>query len=85
MKVLNSNTVKPKFSLFSNMSCKLFGHKYRIIKRYASNIKEFECIHCKKQYTLDGYGHYTPLTPRLKRINEMYENFYIRKQLSRLS
>ena len=66
-------------SLFSHLACKLFGHKYRITKRYESNIKEFECAHCKKQFTLDGYGHYTPLTPKLRRINEVYENFYLKK------
>lgn len=64
---------------FLTLQCKLFGHKYRITKRYESNIKEFECAHCKKQFTLDGYGHYTPLTPKLRRINEVYENFYTRK------
>lgn len=63
----------------SSLSCKIFGHKYRITKRYESNLKEFECAHCKKQFTLDGYGHYTPLTPKLRRVNEVYENFYTKK------
>jgi hypothetical protein len=77
------NTAKTKtettYSPFSNLQCKVFGHKYRITRRYESNIKEFECANCKKQFTLDGYGHYTPLTPKLRRINEVYENFYTRK------
>jgi len=81
------NTTKtktePTYSPFSNLQCKVFGHKYRITKRYESNIKEFECANCKKQFTLDGYGHYTPLTPKLRRINEVYENFYTRRLAAR--
>lgn len=75
--LLNQKRSKPR--VLSTLGCKVFGHKYRIVKRYESNLKEFECAHCKKQYTLDGYGHYTPLTPKLKHINEVYDNFYIRK------
>lgn len=66
-------------SILSSLSCTLFGHKYRIVKRYQSNVKEFECAHCKKQFTLDGYGQYTPLTPKLKKAHEVFENFYARK------
>lgn len=78
MNTKNTNQ-ENSYSPFANLQCKLFGHKYRITKRYESNIKEFECAHCRKQFTLDGYGHYTPLTPKLRRINEVYENFYTRK------
>lgn len=70
-------TTKPILGI----GCKIFGHKYRITKRYASNLKEFECAQCKKQFTLDGYGHYTPLTPKLKKIHEVFENFYTKKRL----
>ncbi len=79
MKTINLDAEKHTTKPLKTMICKIFGHKYRITKRYESNLKEFECAHCKKQYTLDGYGHYTPLTPKLRRINEKYENFYIRK------
>ena len=78
-KTNNETTYKP----FSDLQCKIFGHKYRITKRYSSNIKEFECARCKKQFTLDGYGHFTPLTPKLRRINEVYENFYTRRLAAR--
>lgn len=79
MKTIQLNQERPSRNTLTSLRCKLFGHKYRIIKRYESNIKEFECAHCKKQYTLDGYGHYTPLTPKLRRINQVYEKFYVRK------
>lgn len=84
MKSINLKTGNEKKSPFAHLTCKIFGHKYRITKRYESNIKEFECVQCKKQYTLDAYGKYTPLTDRLKSINEMYESFYSKK-LSRFS
>lgn len=79
MKTINLNAEKSSSTPLTGIACKIFGHKYRITKRYQSNIKEFECAHCKKQYTLDGFGHYTPLTAKLKRVNEVYENFYTRK------
>ncbi len=79
MKPTNLKTEKSTNKPFNHITCRIFGHKYRITKRYESNIKEFECAHCKKQYTLDAYGNYTPLTDKLKSINEMYENFYVKK------
>ncbi len=79
MKTIDSNAIKSSHKPLAAIACKIFGHKYRITKRYQSNLKEFECAHCRKQYTLDSYGHYTPLTPKLRRINEVYENFYVRK------
>ena len=79
MKTIDLNAPTQKFNHIASIACKVFGHKYRITKRYESNTKEFECAHCKKQYTLDGYGHYTPLTPKLRNINEVFEDFYIRK------
>ena len=79
MKTIELNSKKQSINPLTAVGCKLFGHKYIITKRYESNLKEFECSHCKKQYTLDGYGHYTPLTPKLQRINEVYEEFYMRK------
>ena len=79
MKTIDLNAQKPTTKRLASVACKIFGHKYRITKRYQSNLKEFECANCKKQYTLDGYGHYTPLTAKLRRINEVYENFYTRK------
>lgn len=72
-------TTKARKNPFAFIACKLFGCTYRITRRYESNIKEFECAHCKKQFTLDGYGNYTPLTPKLRRVNEVYENFYLRR------
>ena len=77
----NKLPVKETFNPFAGLSCKLFGHKYRIIRRYKSNLREFECAHCKKQFTLDGYGHYTPLTPKLKKANEVYHNYINTKRL----
>ncbi|WGK66017.1 DUF1660 family phage protein [Croceiramulus getboli] len=70
-------TTTPKSTPHTSFLCKLFGHKYKITKRYASSHKEFECSQCKAQYTLDDYGRYTPLTSKLQRINEVMEKFYL--------
>ncbi len=74
--------LKKTYKPLTGLSCKLFGHKYRITRRYESNLKEFECAHCKKQFTLDGYGHYTPLTPKLRKVNEVYNHYFTTKRLA---
>lgn len=82
MKARTSTSQKQTHKPFQGLGCKLFGHKYIITKRYASQLKEFECAHCKKQFSLDGYGRYTPLTPKLKRFNQVFEAYYTAKQLA---
>ena len=76
MKSINLTSQKITKSTFTHLACKIFGHKYRITKQYASNLKEFECTKCKKQFTLDRSGHYIPLTPKLKKVNEVFDRFY---------
>jgi len=79
MKSNNLHVQKQTLNPLSSVACKILGHKYRITKQYESNLKEFECCYCKKQFTLDGYGRYTPLTPKLRHTNEVFEDFYVRK------
>lgn len=82
MKNSRTNPVEQNHKPLQGLGCKLFGHKYRITRRYESQLKEFECAQCKKQFTLDGYGHYTPLTPKLKKLNQVFENYYSSKQFA---
>lgn len=62
------------------LTCRLFGHKYKLIKQYKSNHREYECCNCKSQFTLDDEGTLTPLTSKLRNINEVMEKFYIKRQ-----
>lgn len=82
MKDLKRTQPQLSYKPLQGLGCKLFGHKYRITRRYESQLKEFECAQCKKQFTLDGYGHYTPLTPRLKKLNQTFEHYYSTKRLA---
>ena len=59
------------------MLCKLFGHKYEVLRSYQTNKKEYECCKCKMQFTENDQGELQPLTPKLRRINEVMEKFYI--------
>lgn len=81
MKQTTSKQPEQTYKPLQGVGCKLFGHKYRITKRYESQLKEFECAQCMKQFTLDGYGRYTPLTPKLQNLNQVFEQYYTSKQL----
>ncbi|RXG14254.1 prophage protein DUF1660 [Leeuwenhoekiella aestuarii] len=70
---------------FKRLHCKLFGHKYTVLRSYQTNKKEYECSHCKKQFTENDYGELETLTPKLRRINEVMEKFYIFKNTRRQS
>lgn len=63
----------------NRLLCKLFGHKYKLIKKYRSNHSEYECCNCKNQFTQDDNGSLTPLTPKLRHINEVLEKLYLNK------
>lgn len=61
------------------LTCRLFGHKYKMTKMYKSKHREYECCNCKSQFTLDEYGTYTPLTTKLRHMNEVMEKLYLKK------
>ncbi|HBT09316.1 MULTISPECIES: hypothetical protein [Leeuwenhoekiella] len=75
----------PTKNPLKRMQCKIFGHTYSVLRHYQTNQKEYECTHCKKQFTEDEYGQLAPLTPKLRRINEVMEKFYIFKSARRQS
>lgn len=77
MSMIKENT--PTKSLGGLLACKILGHKFKLLRKYKSEHREYECAHCKKQYTLDEYGYLTPLTPKLRRINEVMEMFYLKR------
>ena len=64
-------------NLLKIIQCKLFGHKYKVLRSYQTSKKEYECRNCKLQFTENDYGELEPLTPKLRRINEVMEKFYI--------
>lgn len=64
---------------YKGLNCRLFGHKYKLIKAYKTNRKEFSCINCGGQYTTDPDGNISPLTQKRRRLNEAMELFYNKK------
>ncbi|RXG29195.1 DUF1660 family phage protein [Leeuwenhoekiella marinoflava] len=70
---------------FKRLQCKLFGHRYAILRSYQTNKKEYECSHCQKQFTENDFGELEALTPKLRRINEVMEKFYVFKNARRRS
>ncbi len=62
----------PKKSPISvnKLLCSVFGHRYIVTRKVTAHIKEFECVCCKKQVTIDVTGNLASLTPQLREINE---------------
>jgi hypothetical protein len=56
--------------------CTIFGHHYSVSKKVTSHIKEYSCVHCKKQVTTDASGNLSLLTPELREINQTLERIY---------
>jgi hypothetical protein len=60
--------------------CAIFGHNYAVSKKVTSHIKEYSCVHCKKQVTTDASGNLSQLTPELREINQTLERIYQKRQ-----
>ncbi len=56
-----------------NFFCTLFGHNYSVSKKVTHHIKEYKCVHCKKEVTTDVSGNLASLTPELQDINRTLE------------
>ncbi len=64
----------------SRLRCRFVGHNISLSKEYETHQREYICNACKCQYTEDKNGYLTPLTPKLKRVNEVMEQFYLRRR-----
>lgn len=64
----------------SSLYCGLFGHHYVVSKKVTEHIKEYKCVHCQKQVTIDASGKLSELTPQMKDINSTLEDMYRKKQ-----
>lgn len=62
------------------LRCRIVGHNIKLSKEYQTHQREYICEACKSQYTEDNNGFLTPLTPKLKRVNEVMEQFYLRRR-----
>lgn len=62
------------------MYCKIFGHDYKVSRHVTSHVKEYICSRCQKELTIDGNGSLTELTPKLKEINDILEQFHNKRK-----
>ena len=59
-----------------HLFCKLFHHEFIIKKDITHYVKEYECIHCRKQFTTSDTGNLTPLTPKRREINSELKSLH---------
>jgi transposase-like protein len=64
----------------TRLRCRIVGHDIHLSKEYKTHQREYVCDACKSQYTEDNNGFLTPLTPKWKRVNEVMEQFYLRRK-----
>jgi len=59
--------------------CSLFGHTYKVTKKVTLHVKEYTCINCHEEFTTNGNGTITLLTPKFKEINSVLERIYLKR------
>lgn len=62
-----------------HLYCKLFGHNYKVTKKVTLHVKEYMCINCHEEFTTNGNGELTLLTPKFKEINSVLERIYLKR------
>ena len=77
------NTITPDGNKITGIFCNFFGHHYVVSKKVTQHIKEYRCAHCGKQVTTDERGKLSPLTPKLKEINNALQDMYQRRNRRR--
>ncbi|GEQ84686.1 hypothetical protein ULMS_01940 [Patiriisocius marinistellae] len=62
------------------LKCKIKGHKLFALTTPHVQIKKFECMNCKKQFTTDGYGKYVSLTPYWEKNHQTFLAYFNEQQ-----
>jgi transposase-like protein len=78
-----SHTITPDGNKITGIFCNFFGHHFVVSKKVTEHIKEYRCVHCNKQVTTDERGKLSPLTQKLKEINNTLEDMYQRRNRRR--
>ncbi|NIK91130.1 hypothetical protein GZ212_03110 [Mangrovimonas sp. CR14] len=63
-----------------NFICSFAGHEFRVTKEVTTHVKEFKCIHCKKEMTTGENGHLRPLTDKYREINSILNDVHKKKK-----
>ena len=74
-----SRTITPDGNKITGIFCNFFGHHFVVSKKVTEHIKEYRCVHCGKQVTTDERGKLSPLTQKMKEINNTLEDMYQRR------
>jgi transposase-like protein len=59
--------------------CSIFGHSYVVTKKVTLHVKEYTCKNCHEEFTTNGNGKLTLLTPKYKEINSVLERVYLKR------
>lgn len=69
-------TTTPNGNKLTGIFCNFFGHHFVVSRKVTEHVKEYECLHCKKQVSTDERGKLSSLTPKMREINKTLEDMY---------
>jgi len=72
-------TTHQKPNPFSKLYCGLFGHNYKVSKTITNHVKEYTCVNCKHELTINGNGNFVELSPKYREINALLSQVHHKK------
>lgn len=78
------NTNSPKTSSLGKLRCKISGHSYVVTHRITNSLNEYQCKHCKEEFSENATGHLVRLTPTNREINACLSDFFTRRSRRRI-
>ena len=67
------------------IQCKMFGHDFHVTRDVTFHVKEYTCLHCKKQLTTNSNGSLIELTPKFKEINDILERIHHNRMMKKIN
>ncbi len=79
------NTNSPKSSAIGKLRCKVTGHRFVITHRITDSVNEYQCAHCKEEFSTNSNGKLVRLTQKTREINACLGDFFSRRAKSRVT
>lgn len=58
------------------LRCKVKRHELAVIATENVQIQKYECLHCKQQFTRDGYGKIVKLDSYWERSHQIFTSYF---------
>lgn len=79
------NASSPKASPIGKLRCKITGHRFVITHRITDSVNEYQCAHCKEEFSENSNGNLVKLTQKTREINQCLNDYFSRRAKRRLT